>query len=79
MDKLIARLIRRFIFGSISQDADGWYIWRNSPTWPKYEYRIVEVANGMMIDSEPADSFGAEWRVVACKPYGQFKGPILSR
>lgn len=73
------RIERRFTFGILPPDADGWYIWRNGPNWPKTDYRCIEIANGVMIDVEPADAYGIEWRVVECQPYGQFKGPILGR
>ena len=75
----LERMVRRWAFGPLPPDADGWYIWRNSPTWPKHEYKCIEIANGVMVDTEPVDSYGAEWRVVECKPYGQFRGPILPR
>lgn len=66
-------------FGPLPPDADGWYIWRNSPDWPQHEYKCIEIANGMMVDSEPGDSDGANWQVVECTPYGEFYGPILLR
>jgi hypothetical protein len=79
-----AHLIREFNFGSLPPDADGWYVWRVSPTWPVSEYKCIEVCNPtgnspVMVDSEPTDSHGALWRVVECKPYGEFHGPILLR
>ena len=73
------RVARFFTFGPLPPVADGWYIWRNGPDWPKTDYRCVEIANGRMVDMEPVDSYGVEWRVIECKPYGQFKGPILKR
>lgn len=73
------RFIRRFVFGDLPADADGWFVWRNSPWWPKDCYRCIEIANGVMVDVEPADSYGAVWNVVECNPYGQFRGPILGR
>ena len=75
----LQRLIRRLKFGPLPDGADGWYLWRNSPTWPKQHNKCIEVANGVMVDSEPTDSTGMDWRVVECKPYGQFRGPILKR
>jgi hypothetical protein len=77
-------LIREFNFGQLPSTADGWYVWRNSPTWPINEYKCIEVCNPtgkepIMVDSEPADSHGMIWHVVECKPYGEFHGPILLR
>ena len=75
----VHRVARLFTFGPLPPSADGWYIWRNGPDWPKTDYRCVEIANGVIVDAEPMDSYGAGWRVVECEPYGQFKGPILGR
>ena len=77
--RILARWVRRWVYGPLPEGADGWYFWRNSPDWPKDCYQCIEVANGVMVDTEPVDSYGAEWRVVECKPYGQFRGPILPR
>jgi hypothetical protein len=73
------RVARRWTFGPLPPNADGWYVWRNSPTWPKRDYKCIEIARGIMVDTEPMDSHGAQWRVVECQPYGQFRGPILPR
>ena len=73
------KLIRRFTYGKLPPNQDGWYFWRLNKTWPKDCYKCIEIANGLMVDSEPMDSSGSEWRVVECKPYGEFKGPILKR
>ena len=72
-------LARRFTFGPLPPRADGWYVWRLSPLWPRYAYKIVEVAQGTMVDTEPVDSHGIEWRVVECRPYGEFMGPVMLR
>ena len=58
---------------------DGWYLWRLKDDWPVMDYRVLEVAGGSMIDTEPVDEHGGEWLVCEEKPYGQFFGPILLR
>lgn len=76
---ILHKLIRKFVFGELPPNADGWYIWRNSPDWPKDCYKCIEIANGIMIDTIPGDSYGTYEILEECKPYGQFKGPILNR
>lgn len=61
------------------EDMEGWYIWRLNPDWPTHEYKVVEVTGGIMVDSEPMDNHGAEWRVTEDKLYGEFFGPVLLR
>lgn len=73
------RLARRFIFGPLPAGADGWYIWRLGPGYPKHTWKCHEICSGIMVDTEPIDSYGAEWRVVEVEPHGEFRGPILPR
>ncbi len=58
--------------------SDGWYWWRLNPDWPKFEYKVFEVINGIIVDSEPIDSYGMEWRVVEHNDFdvGEWWGPI---
>ena len=74
----IKRIVRRFIFGSLPPNADGWYVWRLNKDWPKHCWQCVEVANGVMVDIVPGNNEGM-WIIEECKPYGQFRGPILAR
>jgi hypothetical protein len=66
-------------FGPAPENANGWYLWRNSPEWSVSEYRIIEIANGVMMDQAPGSSMGHPIIVDECKPYGEFKGPLMSR
>jgi hypothetical protein len=66
-------------FGPAPENADGWYLWRNSPEWPESDYRLIEIANGVMMDQAPSSSMGHPIIVDECKPYGEFIGPILPR
>ena len=55
---------------------DGWY-WRKA-SMDDPEPDCVEVSNGVYEDKEPADSHGAEWRVVECDDFSDWwwYGPI---
>ncbi len=72
------RLIRRFRYGPLPPGADGWFFWRLNPQWPRHAYRCIEVANGVMVDTEKDES-GYGDIVSECEPYGEFRGPILRR
>ena len=58
---------------------EGWYIWRLDKNWPTHEYRIFEVTEGIMVDSEPGDDDYGPLFVCERKLYGEFFGPILLR
>lgn len=78
LDRLVIALGLEFEATSEGLE-DGWYVWRNSPDWPVYEYKIFEVADGEMCEPEPADSYGAVWEMTETKPHGELAGPILGR
>ena len=58
---------------------DGWYIWRLNSDDHVDDYKVLEVTGGVMMDTEPVDSYGAEFRVCEDPLYGEFFGPILLR
>lgn len=85
-DQRCKRLLDRLVialgleFKAPTEDLeDGWYVWRNNSDWPIDSYAIFEVADGSMIEPEPADSYGAVWEMTEGKPYGELAGPILGR
>lgn len=54
---------------------DGWYWWRcnKDDPWPE----VMEIINGVIIDSIPADSYGALWNVIEHTDYsGEWYGPL---
>jgi len=56
---------------------DGWYVWRNSPDWPRHEYEIYQIAGGQMFEPQPMDIYGARWEIIPCPLYGELAGPIF--
>jgi len=78
LDKLMTGLDLEFK-DATGEEEDGWYVWRNREDWPVDEYQIFEIADGMMDEPEPYDSYGALFCMQECKPYGQLAGPILGR
>lgn len=79
LDQFVSALGLEFEDAKGNTFEEGWYLWRNSPDWPKLDYKIVEVSGDEMRDEEPMDSYGARWESVWCKCYGQLAGPIIGR
>jgi len=54
---------------------DGWYWWKAGED--DYEPEVLEVTNGVVVDSRPLDSYGAVWEVYEHDNFGGlWSGPI---
>lgn len=49
---------------------DGWY-WRKCHLVEDTDPNVIEVINGIIVDSRPIDSYGANWEVYE---HDEFKG-----
>ncbi len=76
LDRLVKVLGLKFVPAKDVVE-DGWYVWRNSPDWPIEDHTVFELANGLLCEPQPADSYGAVWEMVENEPYGELAGPII--
>lgn len=79
IDKLLSALGLEFKPAKDCDFIDGWYMWRNSPDWPVDSYAVYEVVENMILEPEPADSYGSAWEMSEHKAYGELAGPLLGR
>ena len=57
---------------------DGFYWWRYGEKCSQDNYEILQVCNGIIVDTRPIDSYGINWEVYEHKDFsGEWSGPII--